>query len=296
MIITVTERGQFRRCRRMWDYTSFNRQRLEPIINQPALMTGSIVHLTMAAWAKDENLDPKELFLGFGNDAMDAMRDTYLKKVGAAVSESELQPLYDGLYLGMNMVENYRIHYGSAIPQGYRMVEPEQTCVVEIPGTEHFLEGTLDALLEDEKGWYWVLERKTYGNRPRLEVLQMNDQFLAYDWMLTQLFPEKRIGGVLYDGMWKRDNKPLDECFMRHEFIHPSEQLADFQRNLVNEVLDMAGEPAIYPNRQWMGCFDCKAFDRLCTAQSRGEDWEYMRDTYFKVRDNKLVEVAYDNE
>lgn len=333
MIISVTERGMFKRCRRQWYFGSFNRMGIEPVVNKPALVLGSLIHQTMAAWTEQPEMDPEPFFWGKADETVQRIKDNYKSKVGAPISEVELQDTYDALHLGHVMTQRYRLRYGSAIPEGYRMVQVEQTCLVSIPDTEHwecanshtmegsknrnlhmqdndgsfpcpscdelmryvphYLEGTLDGLLEDAHGALWVLERKTYANRPNEGKLKMEDQFLAYDWMLTQLFPDRRIGGILYDGMWKRDDgKKLDECFQRYYIIRDPHELQEFGEHLTLEALDMASSPRIYTNRRWEGCTDC-IFEKLCTAISRDEDAAYVLETYYQPRKSGVrVEVV----
>lgn len=326
MIISVTERGSFKRCRRQWDFGSFSRQGLEPVINKPALVLGGIVHKTMELWTQRPDEEPDQVFLGVANEALDKTKADYKARIGAEVSESELQDTYDALHLGMQMVKRYKLRWGSPTPDGYTLVQTEQTCLVPIADTGHWecnichqvydifdlpsqspapsdlrltcyecpdlprsvtwqqslLEGTLDGLLEDHLGALWVLERKTYGNRPNLGKLQMEDQFLAYCWMLRKLFPDRRLGGVLYDGMWKRDEKPLEECFQRYPLLREDAEIEEFEQHLTLETQDMM-QPRIYINRRWEGCTDCM-FERLCTAVSRGEDADYIKETYYKPR------------
>ena len=317
MIITVTERGTFKRCRRMWDFASFNRQSLTPVSNKVALTLGSLVHEALAEWMENPEIDPQAALIKFADAHIAQLSADYRERIGAPISKVELDPVMDAISLAHNMVGNYQLKWGSPLPEGYKLIAPEQTCVVPIPNTNHweckeghiferwngadedkpcpgcgsavtwqpiYLEGTLDGFVADDDDNLYVLERKTYGNRPKLDKLQMEDQFLAYVWILQQLFKEhgNDVVGILYDGLWKRDNKPLDECFMRHIITRPPEELEEFEQHLTAEALDMIN-PRIYLNRRWEGCFDC-GFEKLCTALSRGEDWEYVRDTYYRQR------------
>lgn len=330
MIVSVTELGQFRRCRRMWDFASFKRQSLEPVVNSPALVLGSLIHKTMEEWTTHPEEDVERIFFDAANAAIDQMRVSYRERVGADISESEMQTTYDALHLGVSMVKRYGLRWGSPTPDGYRMIQTEQTLLVPIPDTDHwectscgsvyserlwplsenppkcfriiqrfgplierchgditwqphYLEGTLDGLLEDAKGWLWVLERKTYGKRPSIEKLSREDQFIGYDWMLRQLFPDHHIGGTLYDGMWKRDDvKSIDECYQRYPLMHSDSEVEEYGRHLTMQVKDMEN-PSIYMNVPWQGCIDCW-FQRLCTAVTRDEDVEYVRDTFYQPR------------
>lgn len=334
MIITVTERGNFRRCKRLWDYTSPTRMFLSAVRPNRALALGSLVHASLESWLRDPACDPQEAVVSHAAEMLVKMEDLYRVAIGTRMSDVEKQPFYEDMNLAHNMIGNYVAKWGQPIPEGYTLIEPEQQCLVDIPGapdnwhckdcntrwwrqyqpgTRKFfelefcdkcksmdtelekaqLEGKLDGFVADKKGELYVLEHKTYGNRPRLEVLQMNDQFLAYVWILTKLFPERTIGGLLYDGLWKRDNKPIDECFMRHVIDRPPEEVAGFEANLRAEYMDMMNTTVAYPNRNWMGCTDC-GFEKLCAIQSRGEDMEWYLSENFTVREKE--DMVFDDD
>lgn len=161
----------------------------------------------------------------------------------------------------------------------------------------HYLRGTLDSLLQDTKGKVYPLERKTYGQRPEPTKLTHDDQMLAYLWILTQLFGMENVGGVLYDGLWKREKPPakrgnarqleMSDLFYRDIFPRPPEEIEEFGRLLKDEVDEMADSimmKRFYINRTWQGCWDC-SMNKLCSAMSRGEDTEYVKATFYKPRE-----------
>lgn len=337
MRISVTERGNFKRCKRLWGYTSFNHMALTPIAHSPALDTGTLVHKALADWTQDESVDPQAALITHSADMLQKIEDNYRKTVGMRMSGVEKNVLYDSMTLAHNMVGNYVAKWKTPLPAHFKLIEPEQMCIINIPGVpdnwhckecnyrwwrqyqpgtrklyeiefcdkcksmeteleKAELEGTLDGFVIDAKESLYVLERKTYANRPRLETLQMTDQFLAYVWILTQLFPNRKIGGLLYDGLWKRDNKPLDECFMRHLIDRPPYEVDGFLPMLQAEYRDMLNTNVFYPNRNWMGCVDCKGFNSLCTAESRGEDMQWLLEENYTTRERDGVILNDDDE
>lgn len=284
---TVTERGVFRRCRRRWDYSSLNRQALTPLQGAPALALGMLVHKALESWIDDPSADLAYLFIGHAANELDVVKQRYRQTVGADPSDVELGSLYEAIGLGRAMVTNYQAYYKQPIPEGFNRVQAEQTLVAEVPGTGHYLQGTVDLLLEHNNKLY-VMDHKTYRSRPRPASIQQNDQFLAYLWLVSQVCPGQ-VGGFIYDGLWKREEPPkrggtVDDLFMRLVTIRPPEELAEFEYNASCELTEM-GDPdlRIYPNRQWQGCWDC-GFSNLCTAQSRGESWQLIRDSDFVKR------------
>lgn len=287
MIISVTERGSFKRCRRLWDYGSFNRQGMQPIVPSRALNIGTLLHRALADWTIKSNTPLLSLFMEHSNTEIDRIRSNYSKQVGAPISDEELNPVYEAVQLGMSLAKDYETRWGSPLPPRFRIIRPEQQVIVPIPGTPHELEGTLDGIIADDKNRIYALERKTYDRRPSLEVLNSTDQFLGYQWILTQLnFSD--VAGVAYDGIWKRTTggrtkRELNDLFMRTTIHRNKYALLDFEQNLIKEALDMASNPSIYPNRRWDGCYDC-SFISWCDAETNGEDVDYIKQNFFTKR------------
>lgn len=347
MIISVTERGTFRRCREMWALSSRSQRNLTPIRPSAALSFGSLVHKVHENWLLDPAAEPAMLVAMAGQDVLDNLTAAYkYASGGAEPDESELDGIYEQISLAQEVFKNYKEKWGSSLPVGFTLVQPEQTIIVKIPGSEHpcekcfgpgtylqvtdegqkemadwgpdhlvepgwmlanstrvycttcegsgvtyhYLEATLDALIKDDAGNLWVLERKTYGQRPRLETLEENDQFLAYNWVLTQL-ELGPVGGILYDGMWKHELTPrykLDDLFIRTKLTRGLTELQNFEKQLLAEVFDMAScaeDPGrVYRNFRWEGCYDC-GVRPICLAEFRGEDSESIIEGRFMRRD-----------
>jgi hypothetical protein len=304
------------RCRQQWDWGSFNRQGYSPVINKPALSIGRLYHAAQAEWSLHPTLDPAEICKTLALQEIEAVQKAYLERIGAPMSAVEMDPLYDGIGMVISMVDNYRKRWGSPLPDGFKMVSPEQTCVVPIPGTrhvaanpllssgysectapghsmtskcdgQHYLAGTLDGLIQSADGRLYVLERKTYGQRPKIEVLNMQDQFLAYLWVLREL-KIGDVGGLAYDGAWKRKEPPrgneLEDLFIRVLLHRNRNELDRFTAQLTAIANDMADNPPLYINRRWDGCWDCEFVDP-CIAQERGEDYQFLLETKYIKRD-----------
>jgi len=245
-------------------------------------------HSTLELWTKDAGQDPKEIFMHVAAKNIEDMKKRYRKRVGTNPSEEEVGLVYDHVDIGRSMIDAYKEKWGSAIPGDYGLVQMDQTFLIDIPGTEHQLQGTMDGLLQNNKDEFVILERKTYGARPRLDLLNHNDQFLAYKWAVWQLTGTPPAG-MLYDGAWKRKlegKRTLDDLFMRVVLERPVSEMEEFGRLLQLEVADMTSDPNIYINRQWMGCIDCP-FTRLCDAQSADKDFEYVRSTFFVEKEEE---------
>lgn len=243
MRVSVTERQTFKRCRRKWDFASYQRQSLAPVINAPALELGTLIHATLANWTQDPSLDPVALYDNLAGEYFQSLIKLYKERVGCMPSMAELDPNAAAITLGQSMIANYKQRWGSPIPPGFTLVENELTLIQPVPGTEHCdcasdyvshcvyscnrcyrgmcdcisnpveggcpcvryheLECTFDGLMQDEQGDYYIIERKTFSRTPTLDELNNNDQFLAYQWAANQAFPG-RVVGVAYDGLLKK--------------------------------------------------------------------------------------------
>ena len=336
MIISVTERGTFRRCRRQWDYSSTNRKGITPLAAPTALAFGTLVHKIHEDWTNntDEEKPIDHLVAERSAVTLAEIKKTYTERVGVGPDEVELSSFFEQYQLAQEMFANYTEKWGSPIPEGLELVSAEQTVVVPIPGTEHYhddgrmsfyddvaykidgvlhgpavcstsengwqylhcLEGTLDTLVRETTGArrYWIIDHKTFANHARTESLQMNDQFVAYEWIGTQLGFD--VAGVIMDGMWKRTRfdkrgkeRDLDKLFERVPIIHSPEEIANFAKRLRDEALDMADpDIRIYPNvPALLGCIDCQKYIKLCRAQERGEDVAYVIETDYTRRTDK---------
>jgi RecB family exonuclease len=154
MIISVTERQTFKRCRRRWNYSSFSRQALTPIVNAPALEVGTLVHATLASWTQSVQGLPAEsnpiapvqagvlaspvgVYDQLAMKALQRIIDQYTQRIGCAPSAEELAPMMEAMGTGHNMIANYHQYWKQPLPAGYALVENEQTVIVDIPGTEH---------------------------------------------------------------------------------------------------------------------------------------------------------------
>lgn len=186
-------------------------------------------------------------------------------------------------------------------PPGINLRQPD---TLECPGCKskvtwqcHQLRSTMDGLLERLKnGTFYALENKTYAMHPQPRHIEVESQMTHYCWVLRQLFGEK-AGGILYNGIWKRDgsnkkHKPED-LFYRGVFERNQHELDECGEQLASIVMEMAplvgqpiDDPRLFTSRRWEGCTDCKDFDKLCRAISRGEDVDDLIRTEYATRDD----------
>lgn len=221
MLFSVTELQTKQRCDRKHWLTSLNAHGWTPIWPSTALHLGTLVHRVGAAWLED----PKTK-VPLGDIFYDMAADDLatLLRIHAAHNQHPTQiqtsDYWEMVVLGKAMCTNYQAFYKKPLPEGFKLVMPEQEVVVQIPNTEHctcvekyryrpsdafpsqpececgqelegckctdhhYLSGTLDAILLDPTDRLFVFERKTYNRRPNERHLKRTWQFLAYAYLL----------------------------------------------------------------------------------------------------------------
>lgn len=90
MIISVTERGTFRRCKQQWDYASFNRQGLTSVLPPTALSLGGLVHKCHEEWLLNPDEDLGELVVRVCAQGAAELKERYTKAVGVGPDEREM--------------------------------------------------------------------------------------------------------------------------------------------------------------------------------------------------------------
>ena len=318
----------YMRCKRLWDFASFNRQSLEKIRRPEHFWLGTGIHYALERYALGDN--PVEAFNSWANEALLKDREEYIKKVGVAPEPNEFDGYINQFALGNSMIRHYQSHWKSPIPKGYEYIEPELTLVAKIPGTDHELVMTLDTLLRKEgTDLYYVLDHKTYKNKPKEGTIRRSMQLLAYIWGVRNAMGVRCVGAI-YDGMLKKmaespkilkngnlskavdspttfalfeqaieDNNLIREeyedrleqlqeagnqFFSRFVIVRTAAEIRSFEKNLASTVSEMANNPAIYPNFQWQGCWDCH-FTDLCYAIEDDEDVEYIKEFNYHKRE-----------
>lgn len=283
MIFSVTERGTFKRCERQWRLTSKNGQHLGPIVSPVYLSVGTLIHHGSQHWLLN---DPKrddgsaltyaEHVIMAADKMIERAHARYKAQVGAEMSSVEDQILYDAMYFARVMAENYETRWGSPLPEGFKLIRPEQRAQIPVPGTEHpcenclgmgftvnqfsenvpceychgdhayrelhYLDMRFDGIVVDAVGHLHILEHKTYKARPKEASLAHNDQFLAYMWGARQL-GIGNVVGLAYDGLWRRDKVPrgrtFEDLFLRYTHTRPEAEFAEFERLLPWELNEM---------------------------------------------------------
>lgn len=205
MILTNSERAQFRRCRRAWDYQSLHRQGYtRKGLPAKALTLGTVFHLALSAQA--DGKDPVQTILTWEHEQQ---QDIVKRYGGSYKEEARLADLQEILVLVKGMLNHYFDHYTWENPiSPLQYVGSEISFRVPIPNTidgdDAWYGGTFDGLaVEPNIPGYVLVENKTFSSSPDITTLEMHDQITSYVWAAWQLFGEPPRY-VLYNGVRKK--------------------------------------------------------------------------------------------
>lgn len=273
------------RCHYQWDFSSFNRLGLTPLVSAHYFSLGTCVHKALESWANDPTTNLPIYYANHALALRQSIIDDYVARVGTEPSFSEMRETDKYLELGLAMMGNYQVHYKTPLLEGWHPVSMEQTLTVPIPNTPHFLECTLDGIIASDSS-YAIMENKTYSRHPNPDMLYRNFQFKAYTWA----FQSSSLGdllGIAYNGMWTRASAPKGstwaDLFHREIITFTPEQLSIFEQHLATIVNEMANNPPMFEHVPWDGC-RC-AYKEPCDARLRGVDEHLILSNRFKKRD-----------
>jgi hypothetical protein len=238
-------------------------------------------HHVLDAQAKGAN--PNLTIIQHVRDEHKRYTTEYLQAIGAPLSDVEEQRFFTIGGEAMELVKSYFEHYGTDHPLGedFQYVATEITSEVNIPRTKNQLIFTIDGIARQvSTGKLWVVEHKTFSQKPNIDKLSTDWQMSAYLWGAEMLFPDDVFEGVIYDGISKKPG--AWEKFVRHFIRMPRQILLQTEQTLISVSREMADPGvSIYPNFPWLGCFDCGVRD-ICKAMSFGEDVEWLLKTYYR--------------
>jgi len=179
----------FMRCRRRWDWGSYTRQNLEPVVGSDKLYFGSAFHFAL------------EDFHGYREyDQASAALEAYMK---GTPKEERVPEWFELLELGTAMLDYYqdvwlegRDTYSTLWLDHKPQVElhfaiPLRNQAAEIVAV---YKGIIDKVCVDAYGRFWILDYKT-ARQFSTAKLENDPQATGYTWAATQLY------GVKFEGM-----------------------------------------------------------------------------------------------
>ena len=202
--VHTTDRSAFKRCRQRWDFSSNLRMNMQPKAAITPLFFGTNVHAGLANYYDPSS--PRDADLGI---------TVFREKTIAHLAQFEnptpetVQWVDDQLELGTAMLKHY--FWWAKKNDRFEVVYVERNMDVSIPGLPGVeYNFTLDGLVIDEWGRYWILEHKTAAQIfEDQEWLSNDDQCGSYLWALTRMDPPIEAEGVIYNTLRKKAPQPL---------------------------------------------------------------------------------------
>lgn len=190
--IRTSDRLTYRRCRRLWDYSSGLRRNLsakEHISPNMNMLFGSAIHFAL------------EDYHGY-NRFGDCVKAFYGFVEATKLFDQEL------IELGEGMLRYYRDYwlpkrnmFTTVVINGEPQVEVKFRIELPIYDKSVIYEGTFDRLVTDEDGLYWVVDYKTAA-RFNTSKLSNDTQISAYCWA-AEIWYNLPIAGLIMIQMVK---------------------------------------------------------------------------------------------
>ena len=184
--IRVTERAQFRSCRRQWSLSS--REKLVPInAAADARSLGTAIHEALATFYRTNG----EVYAAW-------------ESWGEAVKKADLDP--EQSELGTIMLEGY-MRYADEKDKGCTIAvmdgQPavELTLFASIPFTDVWLQGTVDLIMDTPRGLF-IYDHKSYSSLLSPTEIDFDDQLVGYIWLLQQ--NGINVRGAYYNQLLKK--------------------------------------------------------------------------------------------
>jgi hypothetical protein len=86
-------------------------------------------------------------------------------------------------------------------------VEFEVPIALRLGDDDIVYQGRLDGIVQDEQGWYWILEHKTAGQFANMEHLPLDEQLTSYGWAMQHQLGIQ-IKGAIYSEALKDIPEP----------------------------------------------------------------------------------------
>lgn len=226
-IIRTSDRIQFKKCRRNWDFGSIIRQGYVPDRSAPPLEFGTDIHKALDIWYEPStwhlvtNRGTRHIIAAATISDFEARQDARLKErrePGTGFIEEEVkQEFAERKDLGVGMLKNYFLW--APLEDDFTPVYTEVDFEVPIldndgnpficdcHGVPVVYQGRLDGIVKDKGGWYWILEHKTAKTLGDTSHLQLDEQTTSYAWALQHMLGI-RVQGVIYNELAKEYPHP----------------------------------------------------------------------------------------
>lgn len=200
--ISVTSIRTFKRCKRKWYYKYVNM--LSPKQKASYLNLGVFIHGGMEGYYLGH--DWREFIEQSAQESVDALMRAVtpgdiLDEALAVEKTAEISNLRNRAVEVMGRYIEFD-RTNPLVRAGWKVLGVEVNILewkLTIPGTDIFLEGFIDMVLEDEYGGIWAVEHKTGAQFFSVESLDLDEQASTYLWALSHRYPDKKVSGIIYN-------------------------------------------------------------------------------------------------
>ena len=239
LIIRTSDRGQFKRCRQLWDFTSIMRGNYQYSPGVEPLDFGTAVHAGLEAYYDPTTWDgpsevKEQLCLVAFKTSMNLWRER-IRETG--MWETMGETFEEHWRLGIGMLEHYFL-WAPHEDRNYRPVRVEAEFEVPLPmdqsimnmgdrfhwvdGYLHYedtyqgvmrpvvYQGRIDLILQDlTDGTLWIYDHKTAAQFGQTEHLELDQQCGSYVWACKKILGLD-VAGVIYGELRKKAPKDPD--------------------------------------------------------------------------------------
>jgi len=190
-VINYSEFNTLSQCEEKWRRSYVNLE--EETGTKDAMHLGTLLHLALGRWQNGEGATLPEVWT---DDINTGGKPGEIKTLRLAEFNPEIVERCEWL------LERYVQHYGSAPPSSWNVITSEEWLTRDFgSGTGKWtLVGRTDGAVMID-GQLWLLERKSYGSKGRLDYVGVDPQLAAY-CLLYEAKHGVRPFGIIYDGIY----------------------------------------------------------------------------------------------
>lgn len=213
---------------------------------QDALDRGTVLHRYLEELALGKNSEEIESDITYTNeeairynqlledgDKVDVGLKIFLKRYFPDLEEKieNLEPIpvlsEKGIADGIRVARKYLDEYGTIHNMG-QVLEVEKKIewdMSEYLPAQKFI-GYIDAVVEDDRGRIWLVDHKTYSNKPQFDNLRFELQANVYMWVMKNVY-NVDVAGFIYDCINPKE-KITGRGYHFHQFKIPyNERIVD---------------------------------------------------------------------
>lgn len=271
----------YQTCPRMYRYQYV--ENLVPKVTSPKLFLGKAGHAALAAYYS-------------GKDALEAYEadiQQQLSELEPYASLEQWDEFLSQAELGRKLVTAY-VDWAKR-NDTFRVLAVEQSFAVPIftpkgrrvPNVAYV--GTFDGIAEDVYGNIWLLEHKFYKSTVSETVLRLDSQAGYYLMAASQLYPDRKVIGVIYTIIRKVDPaRTRGELIHRHKVLRNGYELEGLRRRLYYLYKQIKSDKLFIPAPGFHCGWKC-AYRELCIAEEDHSDVEGIKEMLFTVGQPKLL-------